>query len=66
LTIEELTTNVKELIAQAFSASTLNCGKDDSDEIPILVGKSIKMSFEGQDGAVKTSCLGHVISTGYI
>jgi len=61
LTIEELTSNVRDLIVQALGTcmSTVNSGNDDT---PILVGKNIKMYFE-QDGTVKTSWCGHVIST---
>ena len=61
MTFEELTSNVRQLVVQALSISPVKSGNDD-DDTPILVGKNIKMYFE-QDGTVKTSWCGHVIST---
>ena len=58
----ELISNVKKVVEHAFTA-TPNKDNEEDDDIAILVGKNIKMYFEGDDGSVKTSWDGHVIST---
>jgi hypothetical protein len=63
LTVEELTTNVKKLVEHALTLTPSSSDNPDEEDIPILVGRNIKMYFEGSDGAVKTSWIGHVIST---
>jgi hypothetical protein len=65
-TVEELTTNVKKLVEHALTLTPSSSDNPDEEDIPILVGRNIKMYFEGSDGAVKTSWIGHVISTGSV
>jgi hypothetical protein len=66
LTVEELTTNVKKLVEHALTLTPSSSDNADEEDVPILVGRNIKMYFEGNDGAVKTSWIGHVISTVHI
>ncbi|CAC5425996.1 unnamed protein product [Mytilus coruscus] len=63
LTVEELTCNVKKLVEHAFTITSSTVDNQEEGDVLILVGKAIKMYFEGTDGSVKTSWTGHVIST---
>lgn len=66
LTVEELTTNVKKLVEHALTLTPSSSDNPDDEDGPIFVGGNIKMYFEGSDGTVKTSWIGHVISTVHI
>ncbi|CAC5405270.1 unnamed protein product [Mytilus coruscus] len=63
LTVEELTCNVKKLVEHAFTITSSTVDNQEEGDVPFLVGKAIKMHFEGTDGSVQTSRTGHVIST---
>ena len=62
LTVDELAANVKKLIDDALTVTPRSDNQDD-EGVPILVGQNIRMYFEGSDGTVKKSWIGHVIST---
>lgn len=62
LTPTELSKNVKKLIENAFTVQVTHYDANEHDT-PLLVGKNIKMFFDGTDGA--TAYYGHVISTVY-
>jgi hypothetical protein len=57
---------LKKLVKHALTFTPSSSDNPDEEDGPIFVGGNIKMYFEGSDGAVKTSWIGHVISTVHI
>lgn len=61
LSADELAKNIKKLIRHGFSLPEKQ--HEGEEDAPMLVGKCIKMYFEGETGTVKETWTGHVIST---